>query len=168
VNAYAFNAVGDSVRALRLPGQLFRKANVFENNLNVVGRHRADAVLHRRVVDGEERGSRAHRRDAQDGRAQPHAADLPDAAARGGANFINNRATCCPNGETNGITPRFIFNPDDDELRPVNRRVPDGTIVNPLLAIERFRYPQETNAFLGNLAAPLDPLVEPERGLHVG
>jgi TonB-dependent SusC/RagA subfamily outer membrane receptor len=158
VNSYGFNAVGDSVQRFNYQDQLFRTANVFENNLNVSGGTEQTQYFLGGSWTAEE--GILERTDAsrKTGRLNLTQQIFPSLRVEAGANFINNRADLLPNGEANGILTAFIFNPTTTNFFPVNGVYPTGTIVNPLLAIERFRYPQETNRFLGNLRARWTPL----------
>ena len=158
LNAYPFNAVGDSVQRFNYQDELFRAASVYENNLSVDGGNEATQYYLGGSWTEEEgilRGTDASRRT---GRVNLTQQVFPSLRLEAGANFSNNQANLLPNGEASGVLTGFVFAPTTANLFPVNGVYPNATVVNPLLAVERFRYPQETNRFLGNVRARWSPL----------
>ena len=158
VNSYPYNAVGDTVTRFNYQDELFRGASVFENNLSVDGGTEQTQYYIGGSWTEEEGILRATDASRRTGRVNVTQQIFPSLRLEAGANFTNNQANLLPNGEANGVLTGFVFAPTTANLFPVNGVYPAATVVNPLLAIERFRYPQETNRFLGNLRARWAPL----------
>ena len=158
LNAYPFNAVGDSVARFNYQDELFRGASVFENNLSVDGGTEQTQYYVGGSWTEEEGILRATDASRRTGRVNVTQQVFPSLRLEAGANFTNNQANLLPNGEASGVLTGFVFAPTTANLFPVNGVYPLATVVNPLLAVDRFRYPQETNRFLGNVRARWAPL----------
>ena len=75
-----------------------------------------------------------------------------------GANFVNNEVNALPNGEASGVLTAVVFEPTQNNLFPTNGVYPGSLLgPNPLLAMERFKYPQEVNRFTGSARARYTP-----------
>ena len=158
LNAYPFNAVGDSVARFDYQDELFRSASVYENNLSIDGGTEQTQYYVGGSWTEEEGILRATDASRRTGRVNLTQQVFPTLRLEAGANFTNNRASLLPNGEASGVLTGFIFAPTTANLFPVNGVYPTATVVNPLLAVDRFRYPQETDRFIGNLRARWAPL----------
>ena len=64
------------------------------------------------------------------------------------------------NGEGTGVLTAFLFNPTTYDPRPVSGVYPFGPVLNPnpLLAIDRFKHPQDINRFIGSAQARWNPI----------
>lgn len=163
VNDYPFDIQGNPVKRVDVQDMIFRDGAAFETNLGVDGgnettRYYANGTWSEE--DGIERGEASTRRGARVNVTQQI---RPRLTLDLGANFVNTHNDFLINGEGTGVLTAFLFNPTTYDPRPVSGVYPFGPVLNPnpLLAIDRFKHPQDINRFIGNVQArwnPLDPL----------
>ena len=163
VNDYPFDIQGNPVTRVDVQDMIFRDAAAFETNLSVDGgnettRYYANGTWSEE--DGIQRGEASTRRGARVNITQQV---KPRLTLDLGANFVNTHNDFLVNGEGTGVITAFLFNPTTYDPRPVSGVYPFGPVLNPnpLLAIDRFKHPQDINRFIGSMQArwnPLDPL----------
>ena len=163
VNDYPFDVQGNPVTRLDLQDFIFRDAFSFDGNLSADGgsentRYYANATWSEE--DGIQRGEASTRRGARVNVTQQL---RPRLTLDLGANFVNTHNDFLVNGEGTGVLTAFLFNPTTYDPRPVEGVYPFAPVLNPnpLLAMERFKHPQDINRFIGSAQArwnPVDPL----------
>jgi TonB-dependent starch-binding outer membrane protein SusC len=163
VNDYPFDIQGNPVTRTDIQDMIFRDGAAFETNLSVDGgnettRYYANGTWSEE--DGIERGEASTRRGARVNITQEV---RPRLTLDLGANFVATHNDFLVNGEGTGVLTAFLFNPTTYDPRPVSGVYPFGPVLNPnpLLAIDRFKHPQDINRFIGSMQArwnPLDPL----------
>jgi TonB-dependent SusC/RagA subfamily outer membrane receptor len=160
VNDYPFDIQGNPVTRLDMQDLIFRDAMAFESNLGVDGgneqtRYYVNATWSEE--DGIQRGEASARRGARVNISQQI---RPRLTLDLGANFVNTRNDFMVNGEGTGVLTAFLFNPTTFDPHPVLGIYPFAPVLNPnpLLAIERFKNPQDINRFIGNAQARWNPV----------
>ena len=160
INDYPFDIFGNAVTRVDMQDMIFRDSWTLENNLSVDGGNE----LTRYYVngtwtedDGIQRGEASSRRG---GRVNMTQQISPRLTLDLGANFVNTHNDFMVNGEQLGVLTAFLFNPTTFDPRPVAGVYPFGPVLNPnpLLAIERFKNPQDINRFIGSAQARWTPL----------
>ena len=163
INDYPFDIQGNPVTRVDAQDLIFRDAITIENNLSVDGgneqtRYYVNGTWTKE--DGIQRGEASSRRG---GRVNVTQQIRPRLTLDLGANFVNTHNDFLVNGEGTGVITAFLFNPSSYDPRPVSGVYPFGPVLNPnpLLAIDRFKHPQDINRFIGSAQArwnPIDPL----------
>jgi TonB-dependent SusC/RagA subfamily outer membrane receptor len=160
VNDYPFDIQGNPVTRVDMQDLIFRDAVTLESNLSVDGgndqtRYYVNGTW--TEEDGIQRGEASSRRG---GRVNVTQQVRPGLTLDLGANFVNTHNDFMVNGEALGILTAFLFNPTTYDPRPVSGEYPFGPVLNPnpLLAIDRFRNPQDINRFIGSAQARWNPL----------
>jgi TonB-dependent starch-binding outer membrane protein SusC len=163
VNDYPFDIQGLPVTRVDVQDMIFRDAVAFESNLSVDGGNETTRYYANGTwsdEDGIQRGEASSRRGARVNITQQV---RPRLTLDLGANFVNTHNDFLVNGEGTGVITAFLFNPTTYDPRPVSGVYPFGPVLNPnpLLAIDRFKHPQDINRFIGSAQArwnPIDPL----------
>jgi TonB-linked SusC/RagA family outer membrane protein len=160
VNDYPFDIQGNPVTRVDMQDLIFRDATAFESNLSVDGgndqtRYYINGTWSEE--DGIQRGEASSRRGARVNITQQI---RPRLSLDLGANFVNTRNDFMVNGEGTGVLTAFLFNPTTYDPRPVLGIYPLAPVLNPnpLLAIDRFKNPQDINRFIGNAQARWNPM----------
>jgi len=160
INDYPFDIQGLPVTRLDLQDLIFRDAVAFESNLSVNGgndqtRYYVNGTWSEE--DGIQRGEASTRRGARVNITQQV---RPSLTLDLGANFVNTHNDFMVNGEGTGVLTAFLFNPTTYDPHPVLGIYPFAPILNPnpLLAMERFRNPQDINRFIGSAQARWNPI----------
>jgi TonB-dependent SusC/RagA subfamily outer membrane receptor len=157
-NAFPYDAAGNAIPRYNYENEIFRRSTTLENNLSVEGGNEQTTYY----VNGtwtEDQGilkaTDASRKGARINLTQQI---LPTLKLDAGANFVNSTADFLPNGEGNGVLTAVVFQGTNVNLFPTDGIYPFTTLgPNPLLLIDRFKYPQETNRFIGNARARWNP-----------
>ena len=157
-NAFPYDAAGNPIPRYNYEDEIFRRSSTYENNLSVEGGNEQTTYY----VNGswtEDQGilkaTDASRKGARINLTQQIA---PTFKVDVGANFVNSTADFLPNGEGNGVLTAVLFQGTQTNLFPTDGIYPFTTLgPNPLLLIDRFKYPQETNRFIGNARARWNP-----------
>jgi TonB-dependent SusC/RagA subfamily outer membrane receptor len=160
INDYPFDIQGNPVTRLDVQDLIFRDAVTFENNLSVDGGNEQTRYYVNGTwteEDGIQRGEASSRRG---GRVNITQQIRPRLTLDMGANFVNTHNDFLVNGEGTGVLTAFLFNPTTYDPRPVSGVYPFGPVLNPnpLLAIDRFKHPQDINRFIGSAQARWNPL----------
>jgi len=166
MNLYPVNASGVPVERFDYQDLIFRTGNTYEGNLSVSGGTEATTYYVSAGVrdqTGIVNSTDAQRRSVRLNLGQELASNL---RLDVGANYVHNESNFLPNGERPGgvITSLvfaqtdFDFRPDESGLYPVNPALVGSGFANPLLVMDRFRYPEVTNRFIGNARARWTPL----------
>lgn len=160
INDFPLDIFGNPVTRVDMQDMIFRDSWTMESNLSVDGGNE----LTRYYVngtwtedDGIQRGEASSRRG---GRVNMTQQISPRLTLDLGANFVNTHNDFMVNGEQLGVLTAFLFNPTTFDPRPVAGVYPFGPVLNPnpLLAIERFKNPQDINRFIGSAQARWTPL----------
>jgi len=158
-NAFPFDAAGNAVTRYNYEDVLFRTGRTFENNLSVEGgNEQTTYYVNGSWMDetGILRATDASRKSARVNLTQQLGSTLKLDV---GANFVNSDSHFLPNGEANGVITAVLFQGTTTNLFPTDGIYPFTTLgPNPILAIERWDYPQEVNRFIGNARARWNPL----------
>ena len=159
VNDYPFDIFGNPVTRVDIQDMIFRDSWTLENNLSVEGgdeqtRYYVNGTW--TEDDGIQRGEASTRRG---GRVNITQQVRPRLTLDLGANFVSTHNDFMVNGEQLGVLTAFLFNPSTFDPRPVSGVYPFGPVLNPnpLLAIERFKNPQDINRFIGSAQARWNP-----------
>jgi TonB-dependent SusC/RagA subfamily outer membrane receptor len=160
INDYPFDIQGNPVTRLDLQDFIFRDAVAFESNLGADGGNEQTRYYVNGTwseEDGIQRGEASSRRG---GRVNVTQQIRPRLALDLGANFVNTHNEFMVNGEALGVLTAFLFNPTTYDPRPVLGIFPFAPVLNPnpLLAIERFKNPQDINRFIGSAQARWNPM----------
>jgi outer membrane receptor protein involved in Fe transport len=158
-NAFPFDAAGNAVTRYNYENEIYRDAQTLENNLSVEGGNEQTTYYINGSWTEDEgilKATDASRKSGRINLTQQVSANLKLDV---GANFVNSTANFLPNGEGNGVLTGVLFQTTAVNLFPTDGIYPFSTLgPNPLLLIERFKYPQETNRFIGNARARWNPL----------
>ncbi len=160
INDYPFDIQGNPVTRVDAQDLIFRDALTIENNLSVDGGNEQTRYYVNGTwteEDGIQRGEASSRRGARVNITQQV---RPRLTLDLGANFVNTHNDFLVNGEGTGVLTAFLFNPTTYDPRPVSGVYPFGPVLNPnpLLAIARFKHPQDINRFIGSAQARWNPL----------
>lgn len=160
INDYPFDIQGNPVTRLDVQDLIFRDAITLENNLSVDGGNEQTRYYVNGTwtdEDGIQRGEASSRRGARVNITQQI---RPRLTLDLGANFVNTHNDFLVNGEGTGVITAFLFNPTTYDPRPVSGVYPFGPVLNPnpLLAIDRFKHPQDINRFIGSGQARWNPI----------
>ena len=157
-NAFPFDAAGNAIPRYNYEDEIFRRSTTFENNLSVEGGNEQTTYYVNGTWTEDEgilKATDASRKGARINLTQQL---LPTLKLDVGANFVNSTADFLPNGEGNGVLTAVVFQGTNVNLFPTDGIYPFTTLgPNPLLLIDRFKYPQETNRFIGNARARWNP-----------
>jgi TonB-dependent SusC/RagA subfamily outer membrane receptor len=138
---------------------IFRRGQIVENNLSVDGGNDQTTYYFGgswTEEDGILRATGASRKSARLNLTQ---FVTPKLKVDLGTNYVNNSLDALPNGEANGVITAVVFEPTQNNLYPQNGVYPFSALgPNPFLAIDRFKYPQQTDRFIGSLRARYTPL----------
>ena len=160
INDYPFDIQGNPVTRVDAQDLIFRDAVTIENNLSVDGGNEQTRYYINGTwseEDGIQRGEASSRRG---GRVNITQQIRPRLTLDLGANFVNTHNDFLVNGEGTGVLTAFLFNPTTYDPRPVSGVYPFGPVLNPnpLLAIDRFKHPQDINRFIGSAQARWNPI----------
>ncbi len=163
LNAAPLNTFGVPVQRFDYQDQIFRTGDVVETNLSVSGGTQATTyylsggLLNQQgIVDA----TSAQRQSIRLNLGQELSSSLRIDV---GANYVNNEAHFLPNGERpGGVLTALVFTPTDFNFFPNESGVyplppTGGSFANPLLAIDRFEYPEITNRFIGSARTRWSP-----------
>ena len=160
INDYPFDIQGNPVTRVDAQDLIFRDALTVENNLSVDGGNEQTRYYINGTwteEDGIQRGEASSRRG---GRVNITQQVRPRLTLDLGANFVNTHNDFLVNGEGTGVLTAFLFNPTTYDPRPASGVYPFGPVLNPnpLLAIDRFKHPQDINRFIGSAQARWNPI----------
>ncbi|MEJ7810985.1 MAG: TonB-dependent receptor [Gemmatimonadaceae bacterium] len=159
VNSYPYDIQGNPVNRFNLQDFIFHDAMTYENNLSVEGGSEQTRYYINGTwteEDGIERSTSSSRKG---GRVNLTQEITPKLNLTIGANFVNTHNEFQVNGEGAGVLTAFLFNPSSYDPRPVAGLFPFAPVLdpNPLVAINRFKNPQDVNRFIGSMQARWNP-----------
>jgi TonB-dependent starch-binding outer membrane protein SusC len=159
LNQYPFDAAGNPVTRFDYQDALFQTGQQTEVNLGIDGGNEQTTYYVNGAYNDETgimRSTSSTRRSARVNLTQQV---FPRLKLDFGANFVNTQNQFQVNGEGNGVLTAVLFAPTSFSFFPVNGVYPTpASIVNPLLALDRFRNPQDIDRFIGSTHARLQAL----------
>lgn len=166
MNLYPFDANGNPVQRFNYQDLIFRRANTYEANLSIAGG--TDATTYYVSAGVRDQAGIVNATDAQRRSVRLNLGQelAPTLRLDVGANYVLNESNFLPNGERPGgvitslvfAATDFDFRPDEFGVYPIHPTLVTSGFANPLLVMDRFRYPEETNRFIGNARLRWTPL----------
>lgn len=162
INDYPFDVQGNPVQRFDYQDQLFKRGDLFDNDLSLAG----GTDQSRYFISGgwtQEGGIMASTAsDRKSGRVNLTQQLYPKLSLDVTANYVSTHNDFQVNGEGNGVLTAFLFTPTSYSFFPVNGVYPISPVAsaNPLLMIDRFRNPQDINRFIGSARAHFTPLTQ--------
>jgi outer membrane receptor protein involved in Fe transport len=151
LNQYGFDAAGNAVTRYDYQDELFRTGRQSETNLSLDGGNEQTTFYINGSWTDETGIMRSTSSTRRSGRVNLSQQVFPRFKLDLGANFVNTQNQFQVNGEGNGVLTAVLFAPTSFSFYPVNGVYPTpASIVNPLLALDRFRNPQDIDRFIGN------------------